>query len=253
MRAKFIVTVWLLFGAFSTHGVLAPPPDSYLLVSADQSRCLVMAMSKRSRIWSGDMGRMATLPDGRRVDVYLQFPTNGVYRLPDLSPVYFLDGYFDSNRLAFSPDFGAIAVVNEYALEYAPATVARPEPKAIRFFNWGEEVRAYSAAELVENPTGFSLAPDDYGRFSRAWLKLFRLVKSDQLEVVTIPRGLFFHHKGLEISKGNRFVFDLPSGAPLSEDRPFARLRRWVALGLAAVVGLGLAVFVFKRSQATPG
>lgn len=102
---------------------------------------------------------------------------------------------------------------------------------------------------MVENPTGFSLAPDDYGRFSRAWLKSFRLVKSDQLEVVTIPRGLFFHYRGLEISKGNRFVFDLPSGALLSEDRPLARVRRSVAFGLLAVVGLGLAVFVFKQSR----
>jgi hypothetical protein len=208
-----------------------------------------MSWPAQSRRWTNDAGRLATLPDGRTIDLYTQFPSNGVYRLPDLVPVYFLNRTYESNGLAFSPDFGAIALVNEYALDNSLADASRSAPKAIRFFNKGREVRAYSAAELVENPTGFSLAPDDYGRFSRAWLKSFRLVKSDQLEVVTIPRGLFFHYRGLEISKGNRFVFDLPSGALLSEDRPLARIRRSVTFGLLAVVGLGLAVFVFKQSR----
>jgi hypothetical protein len=75
-------------------------------------------------------------------------------------------------------------------------------------------------------------------------------VGQDRLEVVTVRRGLFIRDYDLSFAPGNRLVFDLHTGALLSEERPLARLRRRAALGLLAIVGLGLAVFFFKRSRA---
>lgn len=250
MRAKFIVAVWLLFGAASVYGFLERDPDSYLLISKDQTRCLVMSQSASSGRWTNDAGRMGTLPDGRKIDLYTQFPSNGVYRLPELSPIYFLDWFSASNRFAISTDLDALALFNIYAVHGNPTNAAVPKPKAIRFFEQGAEVRSYLAAELVENPRGLTVPLRWFSSIGfLAWLDSFRHVGQDQLEVVTVRRGLFIRDYDLSFAPGNRLVFDLHTGALLSEDRPLARLRRWVASGFVAIVAVGLALFIVKRSR----
>jgi hypothetical protein len=251
MRAKFIVTIWFLLGAISASGALEPIPDSYLLLSRDQSRCLVMSRSVWSNRWTDDAGRTATLPDGRKNDLYTQFPSNGVYRLPDLRPIYFLDWFSRSNRFVVSPDLDALALFNIFALHGNLTNSAVPKPKAIRFFKHGAEVRSYLAADLIENPLALTVPPEEFSSQGFwAWLDSFRRVGQDRLEVVTVRRGLFIRDYDLSFAPGNRLVFDLHTGALLSEERPLARLRRRAALGLLAIVGLGLAVFFFKRSRA---
>lgn len=250
MRAKLIITVWLLFGAVSVYGVLEPDPDSFLLISKDQTRCLVMSWPAKSRRWTNDAGRLATLPDGRTIDLYTQFPSNGVYRLPELSPIYFLDWFARSNFFAVSPDLDALAKFNIFALHGNLTNSAAPKPKAIRFFRHGAEVRSYLAPELVENPLCLTVPPAEFSSSGHwAWMDSFRRVDRDQLEVVTVRRGLFIRDYDLSFAPGNRLVFDLHTGALLSEDRPLGQLRRWLALGLVAAVGLGLALFVLRRSR----
>ncbi len=212
-----------------------------------------MTRPARSRRSGDDAGRWQSLPDGRKVDLYTQFPSNGVYRLPDLAPVYFLDWFADSNSFALSPNLEVIAKFNIYATIGNLTNAAAPKPKAIRFFKQGVEVRSYLAAELVENPVGGTV-PSGYvsSILFWGWLDSFQLIASDRLEVKTVRRGLFFYGHELTVSRGNRLVFDLRSGEVLSADRPLERLRRWAVLGLVAAVGLGLALFVFKRSRADP-
>lgn len=251
---------WLAVGAlglgligaapFRSLGMLAPEPDSYLLLSADRSQTLVMARSVRSRRWGDDAGRWQNLPDGRKVDLYTQFPSNGVYRLPDLTPIYFLDWFDDSNSFACSPNLEAIAKFNPYAVHGNPTNAAAPKPKAIRFTRHGVEVGSYTAAELVDNPV---IGTIPFGQYRLEWLDSFRLTSPDRLEVTTVRRGLFCYGRELVVCRGNRLVFDLDSGALLSADRPLARLAK--ALLILVLIGVlaGIAVLRLRRRPHVPG
>ena len=260
-RSRFRVLVWTLgFGVllgspFYGFGMLGPETDSFLLLSADRSKALVMSRPARSRRSGDDAGRWQALPNGRKVDLYTQFPSNGVYRLPDLAPVYFLDWFADSNWFALSPNLEGIAKFNIYATIGNLTNAAAPKPKAIRFFNQGVEVRSYLASELVENPVGGTIPPrDDYSIGYWAWLDSFGLLKGDRLEVKTVPRGLFLFGRELVICRGNRLVFDLHSGELLSAERPFARLATTVlvCLGIGGLAAITVLIVRHRRNGASP-
>lgn len=244
-----------LIGAapYRSLGMLAREPDSYLLLSADRSQTLVMARSQRSRRWGDDAGRWQKLPDGREVDLYTQFPSNGVYRLPDLTPIYFLDWFDDSNSFACSPNLEAIAEFNRYAVHGNPTNAAAPKPKAIRFTRHGIEVGSYTAAELVELPSGLSLPAEEFSSQGYwAWLDSFRLTSADRLEVTTVRRGLFWYGRELVVCRGNRLVFDLDSGTLLSADRPLARLAKALLILMLIGVLAGIAVLRLRRRPHVP-
>lgn len=253
---RWVLGLGLLCGwPFHGFGVLGPETDSYLLLSVDRSKALVMSRPARSRQWGDDAGRWQSLPDGRKVDLYTQFPSNGVYRLPDLAPVYFFDWFADSNSFALSPNLEVIAKFNIYATIGNLTNAAAPKPKAIRFFNQGVEVRSYLAAELVENPVGGTV-PSGYvsSIFFWGWLDSFGLLYGDRLEVKTAPRGLFLYGREMVFCRGNRLVFDLRSGELLSAERPFARLAATVlvVLTIGALTAITVLIVRHRRNGASP-
>lgn len=189
------------------------------------------------------------------MDLYTQFPSNGVYRLPDLAPVYFLDWFADSNSFARSPNLEGIAKFNIYATIGNLTNAAAPKPKAIRFFNQGVEVRSYLAAELVENPVGGTVPSGYVSSISFwGWLDSFGLLAGDRLEVKTVPRGLFLYGREMVFCRGNRLVFDLRSGELLSAERPFARLATTVLvlLTIGALTAITVLIVRHRRNGASP-
>ena len=153
-----------------------------------------MRQTDRSKMWPDDDGRFAVLPDGSKVDLYTQFPSNGVFRLPDLSPVYFLDCFDRSNRFVVSPDLNSVVLLREWAVDNYPTRGGRPMPKAMQFYRAGEEIRSYRASELVENPgkDGFfhTMPWVEYWDGFNPWTTSFRGLNSGEMEVITAPRGL---------------------------------------------------------------
>ncbi len=214
-----------------------------------------MSRPARSRRSGDDAGRLQSLPDGRKVDLYTQFPSNGVYRLPDLAPVYFLDWFADSNSFALSPNLEAIADFNIYAVHGNSTRSAALMPKAIRFIKQGVEVRSYLAAELVENPVGCTVPPRyDNSIGYWGWLDSFQLMAADRLEVTTVQRGLFLYGREMIFCRGNRLVFDLRSGELLSAERPFARLATTVlvVLTIGALTAITVLIVRHRRNGASP-
>ncbi len=241
-------------------------PDSFLLVSSDQTLCLAM---REPRFKSGpndkgpfglinpaDRGRFALLSDGRQIDLYTQFPSNGVYRLSGLKPVYFLDWFDGSNSVAMSADFRSLVHVRNWAVDTYRVAPGRHMPKAMEFYRDGKMVRSYVASELVENPGTdgafhtIQWLGDYPGDSFTPWLASIPIVRGDKLEAVTAPRGLFLAAYGIRLSPGNRFVFDITTGQILSEDRPVpGRVR---VIGTLTCLTTLAAGWLFFRKRQTP-
>ena len=259
LAVAFCLSVWI----HRVEAKLAPPPDSYLLVSSDRTRCLVMRQMTRGSDWGMDNGRLAILPDGRQVDLYTQFPSNGVYQLPDLKPVCFLNWFGRSNQFVLSPNLDLFAWINEFALIKTATRITLGAPStAIRFFHAGKEIRSYLPADLIETPFVLTLPPDEFSScIFTAWLGSFQLLKNGELEVITARRVIDlrpvipyndFHldMPDMDISPGNRFVFDLSTGQIISEEHPM----RTRAIVVAALLLFG-AMFVtgwrLRRKRST--
>ena len=229
------MVIWVSVLVYRAEAKLRLQSDSTLLVSADQTRCLVMRQIRRS---PADAGRIAKLPDGRPIDLYNQFPSNGVYRLPDLEPVYFLDWFEDTNDLILSPDFNAIALINAYALTPLRRGVAGPQAPAIQILIAGKAIRTHTARELVGDPLMTTVPWNEFG--ARSWVESFGLATGDQFFVNTAHRGIFAFGLELPLLTGNRFVFDLATGAIVSEERPMRLIMTVsIALLVAGLLGIG--------------
>ncbi len=228
---------WLLCWGICAHKVKADVRwtiEPYLLVSPDKSLCLVM---QELTISTNGKNYFATLPDGRRIDLHTQFSSNGVFRLPDLQPVYFLDWFDHSNRFVASSDFNSIVRISQS--ELAPVL---PVPAVMRFYNAGREIRSYGAGDLIE---GFREGPGlntvswpDHVGYT-PWLDDFHAMGPNEVEVVTTPRGLFWGEHGIILFSGNRYVFDLATGRILSEKRPMLN-----GVTTIAVLLLGFALLI---------
>lgn len=248
--AVFCFALW----AYRTEAKLETPPDSFLLVSPDQTRCLVMWQTRDTN-WGPDPSRYAILPDGRRLDLHTQFPSNGVYRLPDLKPVYFLDWFDGSNAVAVSSDLMAVAHIRDWAVDTYRVRPGFRMPKAMEFYKVGKLVRSYAASELVENPgRGGSFHTlkwqgDPNWVAYAPWPASISTINGSKVEVVTVPRGLFLNENGPTLFPGNRFIFDLFSGQILLEEHPMRHRSRVV---VAIMLGLGLLIagwFLIRKRQ----
>jgi hypothetical protein len=247
-QVRFCVLALAQLVFFTTvQAMLGPGPSPFMVVSADQQNCLVMCPIPKS---NEDEGRTVTLPDGRKLDMFTAFPSNGVYRLPSLAPAYFLGFYAETNELFLSRDFTKLAVVDEWALAGSFGRQMIPPRPGLKFYDQGILLRTLEVRELVDQLSMFTIPWAGGGLIYPKWFDSWGQQPGNRIEVVTAERGLFVYGHELVVSRGNRLVFDFQTGALLSEDRPFARVRRRAALGLLAVVGLGLAVFFFKRSRA---
>jgi hypothetical protein len=179
-----------------------------------------MRLISRAAFWPADSGRFASLPNGRQIDLYTAFPSNGVFRLPDLQPIYFIDWFNYSNRFVWSSNFDSLAFINEFALAEPTPRSHSPSTNALQFYSFGKVSRSYSAPDIVESPVIGSV-PQDYvnSLLFPTWLTSFRLVNNRELEVITAPRGIFLFGRQIVFSPGNRIVFDLITGSIVSENR----------------------------------
>ena len=247
MRALLAVLVCISVWVHRAEAKLAPPPDSYLLVSLDRTRCLVMRQMTRWPDLPTDNGRYATLPEGRRLDLYTQFPSNGVYQLPDLKPVCFLDWFGRSNQFVLSPDLNSFVWINDFAfIRTVPSITLGAPSKAIRFFHAGKEIRSYMPADLIENPYFLTLPPAEFSScIFTAWLGSFQPLSNGELEVITSRRVIDLRPvipyqvdiPVVDISPGNRFVFSITTGQIISEEHP---IRTRVTLAVILLLGVTL-------------
>lgn len=240
--------VWLCLG-LGVHEAQAylggPEPDSYLIVSLDKSRGLVMCPPSKSK---DDAGRFALLPDGQKLDLY-RFSSNGVYRLSDLRPLYFLNWFEQSNTLLSSPDLESVVRVCDWAVDTYPWTAGRPMPKALEFYHSGNLIHSYVASELVENPGKdgfFHTIPWPEHGYNTAWMANCRVMGSNELEVVTASRGIYVGRYGIKCSSGNRYMFNLVTGQIVSEEHPM-RTRARVVGALLLCLALGAAGWLLRR------
>ena len=189
MRSWIVLLFCLNFGTKQLRADKRYIVDPYLLVSRDQSLCLVMRPLAGYDV-SGN--RFATLPDGRRIDLNAQFPSNGVFRLPDLKPVYFLDWYDRSNTFVLSTNFMSLVHVQRSPGGYYTNAAGLQKQKVIQFYDTGREARFYGADDLVEDSEeGHGLNTVRGPEYSEdtQWLDEFRNIGRDAVEVLTVPRG----------------------------------------------------------------
>jgi hypothetical protein len=254
MRAWLALLFCFSLWSHRAEARLEPPPDSFLLVSPDQTRCLVMGNPRVTNYWGADLGRFAILPDGRRLDLYTQFPSNGVYQLPDLKPVYFLDWFDGSNAVAVSSDFKSVLHYRDWAVDTYRVASGRQMPKAMEFYHDGKMIRSYVASELVENPGKggpFHTVPLPEYDYWAPWMTVCNRVGSSEVEVVTASRGLYLGRYGITLSPGNRFVFNLATGQILSAEHPLQMRARVMSAVLLCLILLTAGWFLSRKRPAS--
>jgi len=217
MKLFTLVVVGLLSIKTASYGGITAP-SSYLEVSPDETRILVMLGSPRC---DAEHLKPVKLPDGRTVDIRKQFSNSGIYDIKTFSPILEIDWFAFSDDLQWNDDFSAIAILNRFGLHSDPA---------IAFARDGKIFRSYDCSFLLT-----SLRHDLFLSFSTwdwhtRWYDEFELVDST-LHVSTAERQIRRRKLGLQ----EFYEFDFTTGELISRRVENGRLK-----GILWCIGFGL-------------
>jgi len=204
--------------------------DSYLVLSRDGTRMLVMIGPSTDPVW--DHTPTATLPDGRVVDLRQTFKKSGAYDARTLTPLWQVDWYELDPRIQWSPDFEHVVRMNIAARTY--------QGWALSFYDRGKVVRQYSCDELLTGLRDKQFLPFSTWDWHWQWYEDFGLtVDSAEVVLSTARRCIHVHGERYDLGLQEFYTFELASGAMTSQ----RTTGRWV-LGAYAAVPVAIVIVV---------
>lgn len=152
-----------------------------------------------------DTRPIATLPDGRTVNVHDVFNSSGVYDASTLHPIWTVKWYDHAGNLLWSPDFRFVARLN---------ILGRRSPWALRFYDNGSMVRSYDCDTLLTSFRSDTWVPHTYSNWRFEWFDEFKLdATGSRVLLSTIRRVFDFRGHRLDMGLQEFYSFDLAGGA----------------------------------------
>lgn len=204
--------------------------DSTVTVSRDGTRLLVMVSYVRDL----DRGAMATLPDGRTVNVYDQFKKSGAYDARTLEPIWQVDWYEQERRLRWSPDFRHVVRKNIWGMRKGWGLI---------FYENGRAIQQYDCGELLTGLCSIWFVPFETWDWHDRWYDDFELDGDGVVRLSTARRRFYIAGWKLDLGLQEFYTFDLATGAMRSRRvTGWWRVPMYVVVLLSAVIALRTAL-----------
>jgi hypothetical protein len=205
---RFVVSAVLALAAFATPASADPPPfpQTYRTVAPGGRFAFVM------------LSPMPSLDEsGAGKEVRQAYPQSGMYRNDgSTDPLWTVDWYAQAVELAAD----GVHLVRPGPWAWLRRDEAKRIPdldqEAVNFFAAGRLIRTYQIGELVDQPDRLPISVSHF-----QWVASKQL--SGEFEYTVTTRD------------GNHFVFDIRTGAILSESRSVPPGRWWVVVAVPVV------------------
>lgn len=201
-------------------------PNSSVMPSADGRRVLVMV----SPMPDYDREPMATLPDGRVVDVHQAFAASGVYDASTLMPIWEVDWFAFRHDLMVSDDLRHIAWFGRRGMH---------TDSALEFYEDGGLIRSYNCGQLLTSLRGNWCLPFTSCDWHTQWYADYGLSADRRTVLVsTMRRRVFVFGYRIDLGLQEFYEFDLTNGAMVSRRVDGAWVVWAYAAGVVAACGV---------------
>lgn len=226
----------LLLGVSSAiAGLSAPVPSGR--ISEDGKRILILrpypATNMPSHTGYGeDQIKFPTNRDGTRIEITRDFPSSGIYTLPDRQLIHSIEWFSLSYEVLSSPDLAHIVRVNRFG-----------DPWALKFYTDGIETKSYKLDDLLRHFRKWYFRPFTTWDWYNEWVSDYEL-SGTSLKVKTVERVAL----RWKIGYFETYRFDLATGQMLGSSVAYGGLMtRCLVFAFALMASVSLICWIARH------